>query len=123
MSNWNTERLFSEGGFRTIDNDGPVRSILFSNEPYLGQPTEVFAYLGVPDSADAPVPGMVCVHGGGGKAFKNWVEMWVERGYAAISMDFSGRGGDGYLAVEDDRGAYASSCHQEAANEGRPPAG
>ena len=34
---------------------------------------------------------MVCVHGGGETAFKEWVEIWVSRGYAAIAMDLSGR--------------------------------
>ena len=95
MSNWDTVRLFSETKYRTVHAEGEIRSILFQNEPYLGTPTEVFAYLGVPDSTAPPIPGIVCVHGGGGQAFKQWVEMWVGRGYAAIAMDLSGRDADG----------------------------
>lgn len=41
------------------------------------------------------MPGMVCVHGDGGPAFRQWVELWVKRGYAAIAMDLSGRDGSG----------------------------
>jgi dienelactone hydrolase len=95
MSNWDTQRLFADAQYRQIDTGGAVQSILYRNEPYLGTETEVFAYLGVPDTADGAAPGMVCVHGGGGRAFRQWVEMWVRRGYAAVAMDLSGRGADG----------------------------
>jgi dienelactone hydrolase len=33
---------------------------------------------------------MVLVHGGGGTAFEEWVQLWVSRGYAAIAMDTCG---------------------------------
>jgi dienelactone hydrolase len=77
--------------FRSPDTDGPVKRIFFENEPYFGKPTEVFAYLGVPEAVNGPVPAMVCVHGGGGKAFREWVELWVARGYAAIAMDLGSK--------------------------------
>jgi len=35
---------------------------------------------------------MVLVHGGGGTAFREWVELWVKRGYAAVAMDLGGCG-------------------------------
>jgi dienelactone hydrolase len=95
MGNWDLAQLFSETDCRTLDADGEIQSILFRNEPYRGAPSEVFAYVGVPESTRKPVPGMVCVHGGGGRAFKEWVEMWVDRGYAAIAMDLSGRDAQG----------------------------
>jgi len=92
MSNWNIEELFSPVQYQIISTDGSIQSILFKNETYLGQPTEVFAYLGVPTFPQGhSIPGMVCVHGGGGTAFKEWVEIWVSRGYAAIAVDLSGR--------------------------------
>jgi len=34
---------------------------------------------------------MVLVHGGGGTAFEEWVQLWVDRGYAAIAMDTCGQ--------------------------------
>jgi len=34
---------------------------------------------------------LVCVHGGGGTAFKAWVEEWCKRGYAAISIAVEGQ--------------------------------
>ena len=61
--------------------------------PYEGEATNVFVYVGLPEGAseENPVPGVVLVHGGGGTAFPDWVKMWTERGYAAISVDTEGR--------------------------------
>ena len=42
-----------------------------------------------------PLPAMVLVHGGGGKAFREWAELWAERGYVALAMDLAGHGPDG----------------------------
>jgi lysophospholipase L1-like esterase/dienelactone hydrolase len=35
------------------------------------------------------------VHGGGGRAFKEWAAYWAGRGYAALAMDTAGQGPDG----------------------------
>jgi lysophospholipase L1-like esterase/dienelactone hydrolase len=35
------------------------------------------------------------VHGGGGRAFKDWAAYWAGRGYAALAMDTAGQGPDG----------------------------
>ena len=40
-------------------------------------------------------PAMLLVHGGGGKAFREWAELWAERGYVALAMDLAGHGPDG----------------------------
>ncbi|MCK5845390.1 MAG: acetylxylan esterase, partial [Victivallales bacterium] len=74
--------------------------MLFRNEPYFGKPTKVFAYLGVPKTTGDAIPAMVLLHGGGGKAFKEWVRLWNDKGYAAISMDFGGYGLDGEKLLE-----------------------
>jgi len=68
-----------------------VEAIFYEGLPWKGEPTRVFAYYGVPEvSPGEKVPAMVLVHGGGGSAFIPWVKLWVERGYAAISMDTCG---------------------------------
>ena len=69
-----------------------LTSLFFAGEPLAGKPTRVFAYLGLPSGADAehPVPGVVCVHGGGGTAFAEWVRIWNRHGFAAIAMDTNG---------------------------------
>ncbi|MFA7159976.1 MAG: alpha/beta fold hydrolase, partial [Kiritimatiellia bacterium] len=95
MGHWDTRKLFSEDKYRQIGKEGNIQSISFQNEPYLGKRTEVFAWLGIPESPAKKAPGMVLIHGGGGKAYRQWVEMWVKRGYAAIAMDLSGRDAEG----------------------------
>ncbi len=94
MGNWDTHRLFSATDYRVIETNGPVQSILFENEPYLGRSTDVFAYVGIPPATTGRVPGIICVHGGLGAAFRSWVEEWVQRGYAAIAMDLNACGAD-----------------------------
>jgi dienelactone hydrolase len=79
--------------------NGMVQELYYAGEPLNGKPTRVFAYLGRPaDALDARHPAMVLVHGGGGKAFKEWAEHWAKRGYVALAMDLSGNGPTGHLA-------------------------
>jgi len=92
--NWDLDRLLGTPSRETVARHGTVREIYYGSESFRGRPTRVFAYLGVPET-DALVPGVVLLHGGGGKAFREWVELWNARGYAAIAMDFGGCGPDG----------------------------
>jgi len=69
-----------------------LKGLLYDSIPVEGRRVQVFAYYGNPDG-EAPAggwPAVVCVHGGGGTAFDEWVRKWNERGYAAISMDLEG---------------------------------
>ena len=68
-----------------------MRALFFEGLPYQGNPTRVFAWLGLPKvEPGRKVPGIVLVHGGGGTAFETWVRLWMERGYAAIAFDACG---------------------------------
>ena len=73
--------------------DPRVKALRFSGLPHEGRENTVFAYIGFPEnaSADAPVPGMVLVHGGGGHAYAEWVQYWADHGYGAISFDGFGQ--------------------------------
>ena len=68
-------------------SNSTAKGILFNGMEYQGLPTQVFAYLGIPESAtpENPVPAIVLVHGGSGKADLSAVNFWVSKGYAAIS--------------------------------------
>lgn len=69
-----------------------VKAITFTGLPFRGQPTRVFAWLGIPKLKPGErCPAMVLIHGGGGSAFEEWVRTWVDRGYAAIAMDTCGQ--------------------------------
>lgn len=83
----------TEWGVRT----GLVQEVYYPGEPFHGKPTRVFAYLGRPAEGHGPFPAMVLVHGGGGKAFRDWAEHWAKRGYAALAMDTAGCGPNGRL--------------------------
>jgi len=67
-----------------------VKACFYESVPYTGVTTRVFAYYGFPSNATGRVPAMVLIHGGGGSAFYKWVELWNQRGYAAIAMDTCG---------------------------------
>lgn len=74
---------------------GKAKEVYYPGEPFKGKPTRVFAYYARPASGDGPFPAVVCVHGGGGKAFQAWAEHWAARGYCALAMDLAGNGPDG----------------------------
>lgn len=93
---WNLESLFAPPGFEWENQDAAVRSLQFTNEPYNDRPTRVFAYYATPGTIagdptlDKDLPAVVLVHGGGGTAFREWCELWAQRGYAAIAPDLAG---------------------------------
>ena len=99
---FDTERLFS-----TVPqiyeaeeqyNVANMRAIYYDGEPYKGNPTRVFAYLGMPEVAEGEkVPAVVIMHGHGGTAEPTAVEYWVSKGYAALSMDHWAHTPDGQL--------------------------
>jgi dienelactone hydrolase len=97
---WNLAALSRPPQHEWADRQGPVWSLFYEGQPYKGKPTRVFAYYASPATLGSGAatgkgfPGVVLVHGGGGTAFKEWAELWAERGYAAIAMDLAGCGPD-----------------------------
>ncbi|MBA4189015.1 MAG: acetylxylan esterase [Planctomycetaceae bacterium] len=77
---------------------GKAREVYYPGEPFQGKPTRVFAYYAKPAMGDGPFPAVLLVHGGGGKAFREWAEHWAARGYCALAMDLAGVGPSGRLA-------------------------
>lgn len=53
-----------------------IRALFYESLPYRGKPTRVFAWYGAPGGAGKH-PGVVLVHGGGGSAYREWVQKWV----------------------------------------------
>lgn len=92
---WADVKKFPVPEYRIIEK-GEAVSLIFAGEPYMGKETEVFAYYATPGTVsgkpelDKNLPAVVCVHGGGGTAFKEWVVKWAKAGYAAIAIDFAG---------------------------------
>ncbi len=98
---WDLQALSNNPKVVWTDQKSPVHSLLYTSVDYEGKPTQVFAYYSNPDllngstGSKVKFPGVVLVHGGGGKAYKEWVEKWAAKGYAAIAMDLSGNDSTG----------------------------
>jgi dienelactone hydrolase len=94
---WNLELLKQVPEMKWVDDQSPIRSLVYQNEPFEGHDTEVFAFYATPGTIrndttdDRDLPAVVLLHGGGGTAFAEWVELWAQRGYAAIAMDLCGK--------------------------------
>jgi dienelactone hydrolase len=73
--------------------------IIFEGPVFEGQTREVFAYYANPGilnndwNIEKKYPAVILVHGGGGRAFQEWVEKWASRGYSALALDLSARDG------------------------------
>lgn len=95
---WDLGRLSKVPAVTWGTTSGLVQELYYEGEPLNGKSTRIFAYLGRPTSSvSAKSPAMVLVHGGGGKAFKDWAEHWAKRGYVALAMDLAGNGPGGRL--------------------------
>lgn len=88
---WDMTALKKAPPFTLGATTGLVQEVFYEGEPFRGKPTRIFAYLGKP-MGKGPFPAMVLVHGGGGQAFREWAQMWAERGYVALAMDTAGQG-------------------------------
>ncbi len=95
---WEVNRLLSPPAMEWGARNGLTREVYYEGEPLGGRPTRVFAYYGRPAEGDGPFPAVLLVHGGGGRAFREWAEHWAGRGYVALAMDLSGNGPQGRLA-------------------------
>lgn len=93
-SPWNLQQLFQTPVVHPIDSCRlpGFKSFFYEGIEYKAKPTRVFAYYKAPEGTPPAGgwPAVVCVHGGGGTAFPDWVQTWVNRGYAAIAMDLEG---------------------------------
>ncbi|WP_372753423.1 alpha/beta hydrolase family protein [Labilibaculum sp.] len=91
---WNLDQLFEAPSFQKTEKaaqDG-MTGILYESIPVNNNKVQVFAYYSAPEGEvpEEGWPAVVCVHGGGGTAFYEWVQKWNDHGYAAISMDLEG---------------------------------
>jgi hypothetical protein len=93
---WDLTDLSQPPHFEWLAREGNVWSLYYQGKLYLGKPTRIFAYYATPATLTSEpakehrFPAVVLVHGGGGTAFREWVQLWAKRGYAAIAMDLAG---------------------------------
>jgi len=95
-----------------------VSEVYYAGELFQGKPTRIFAYYARPAEGNGPFPAMLLVHGGGGKAFREWAEHWAQRGYVALAMDLAGHGPAGRLPdggpEQDDLNKFREFTETEA---------
>lgn len=94
ISPWNMQELYQTPLMYPSDSCKMrgFESFFYEGAIYKTKPTKVFAYYKTPEGKVPPGgwPAVICVHGGGGTAFPEWVQAWVDHGYAAIAMDVEG---------------------------------
>jgi dienelactone hydrolase len=94
---WDVPEIFKLPAYKIISSDSAT-GLIYNSLSYQGKVQHVFAWYATPGSLtgnknlDKHLPAVVLVHGGGGKAFKEWAIMWAKKGYAAIAMDLRGNG-------------------------------
>ena len=94
---WNPDEYFAHPpDAQWGEPAGLVRPVYYEGALYNGKPTRVFAYYAKPEGG-GPFPAVLLIHGGGGKAFADWAELWAKRGYVALAPDLAGHGPDGRL--------------------------
>jgi dienelactone hydrolase len=72
---------------------GVFRHVRFLVGTFKGTPARMAAIYGFPEGAAGRVPGVMHIHGGGQRASLDEVRFLVGRGYAAVSVNWGGRGG------------------------------
>ena len=91
---WPCEAFSSKKDAQCVANGNggtAARYVWLEGLPYKGKPTKFLACYAIPRGSDGKsVPAMVCAHGGNGTVYREWVELWASRGYAAIAMDTCG---------------------------------
>ena len=83
--------------YNTIAVNGTIRGVFYEGLPWSGSQninneTKIFAWYGEPAglTEGQKVPAVILVHGGGGRAYTEWVAKWVDKGYIAIAMSNRG---------------------------------
>ena len=115
---WDIAKLSAAPHCEWVNDQLPVRPLIYEGEVFQGKPAKVFAWYASPATLHKTVgsekyPGIVLIHGGGGTAYQDWVELWAKRGYAGH------RDGSGRLPVgHQDRGGQTDPPGRRRARTG-----
>ena len=75
------------------EDGGVFRHVRFLVGTFKGTPARMAAIYGFPDKTDGTLPAVMHIHGGGQRGSLAEVKFLVSRGYAALSVNWGGRGG------------------------------
>lgn len=74
------------------ENGGVYRHVRYVIGTFKGQPARMAAIYGFPEDAAEKRPAVMHIHGGGQRASLSEVKLLIERGYAALSVNWGGSG-------------------------------
>jgi dienelactone hydrolase len=66
------------------------REFCFTGETFANTPVRVYAMYAAPQGGK-DLPAVLHIHGGGGTVSRPWLDLWANRGYAALSFNWGGR--------------------------------
>jgi dienelactone hydrolase len=82
--------------------NGTIKGLFMEGLPYskainIQKKTKLFCWYGVPNGLipGQKVPAVILIHGGGGEAYTEWVDEWVNKGYIAIALSLINKLPDG----------------------------
>ncbi len=89
----------------SYENTEHMQAIYIDGLTYEGKPTKFFGWLGIPENLTKPAPGIILVHGGGGTAYKEWVQKWNDQGFIAFSIAVEGQT-DVFVEAQASQGSW-----------------
>ncbi|MCP5560952.1 MAG: acetylxylan esterase [Verrucomicrobiaceae bacterium] len=73
------------------EDGGVYRYVRYLIGTFKGKPARMAAFYGFPEGAKGKLPAVMHMHGGGQRAFMEEVKTYVDRGYAALSVNWGER--------------------------------
>jgi dienelactone hydrolase len=73
------------------EKGGTYRYVRFLIGRFKGKPSRMAAFYGFPEGTGGKLPAVMHMHGGGQRAFLEEVRTYVNRGYAALSVNWGGK--------------------------------
>jgi dienelactone hydrolase len=94
------------------EEGGVYRHVRYFIGSFKGKPARMAAIYGFPEGVKGKVPGVMHIHGGGQRASLSEVKLLVERGYAALSVNWGGDG-DGQPPFNSMEGAQPGDVNTD----------
>lgn len=85
---------FEAGGETVVEEEYAVREFCLDGVPYRGKTTKAYGFVAYRRGSERR-PGVLLLHGGGAKAFRQWALQWAKAGYVAMAVDLFGQGAGG----------------------------
>lgn len=82
---WQKPQFYEESSLDRVDAN--IKAVWIRSD-YLGLESYAFSYLGMPENPSGKA--ILLLHGGGGTAYYEWVQRWMDFGFIALAIDLGG---------------------------------